>query len=168
MYSSTMNAMNICTMLYAQAFYYLSSYPNQFILQHQRNFGNTSLLHSTILYYLPTSKQPRGSIFQNGFLGGVQFKISLKKWTFEQKKWTPKNMTFHITWGSIQEWVCIEVDTVNHSILCAYIYVVIDNNSSEQSVIIIIVVKSSWRHKTQLKGLLTVELHLMISLFSFT
>ena len=30
-------------------------------------------------------KQPRRSIFQNGFLGGVQFKKSLKKWNFEQK-----------------------------------------------------------------------------------
>ena len=45
--------------------------------------------------------QRQGSIFQNGFLGGVQFKKSLKKWTFKQKsgvlfKKTPKNVTFHI------------------------------------------------------------------------
>ena len=51
------------------------------------------------------------------FLGGVQFKISLKKWTFEPKsgglfKKTPKNGTFHITWGSIQEWGCNQADMV--------------------------------------------------------
>ena len=34
-----------------------------------------------------------GCIFQNGFLGEVQFKKSLKKWTFQQKK----------KWGSIRE-----------------------------------------------------------------
>ena len=61
--------------------------------------------------------QPRGSIFQIWFLGGVLFEISLKKWTFEQKsgvlfKKTPKNMTFHITWGFIQEWGCNQADTV--------------------------------------------------------
>ena len=60
----------------------------------------------------------RGSIPQNEFLGGVQFKISLKKWTFEQKsgglfKKYPKNGTFHITWGSIQEWGCNQADTVS-------------------------------------------------------
>ena len=38
--------------------------------------------------------QPRGSIFQNGFLGGVQFKISLKKWDFIQEK-TPKHEFSH-------------------------------------------------------------------------
>ena len=61
--------------------------------------------------------QPRGSIFQNGILGGVEFKISLKKWTFEQKsgvlfKKTPQNMTFHITWGSIHESGCNQADTI--------------------------------------------------------
>ena len=50
-------------------------------------------------------KQAQGSIFQNEFLGGVQFKLSLKKWTFEQKSGVlfeknPKNLTFHITWSS--------------------------------------------------------------------
>ena len=30
--------------------------------------------------------QPQGSIFQNGFLGGVQLKIILKKWGFIQEK----------------------------------------------------------------------------------
>ena len=46
--------------------------------------------------------QRQGSIFQNGFLGGVQFKKSLKKWTFEPKigaifeKNHKKNMTFYI------------------------------------------------------------------------
>ena len=43
--------------------------------------------------------QRQGSIFQNGFLGGVQFKKVLKKWTFKQKsgglfKKNPKNVTF--------------------------------------------------------------------------
>ena len=61
--------------------------------------------------------QPQGSIFQNAILGGVQFKISLKKWTFVPKsgglfKKTPKNGTFLIRWGSIQEWSCNQVDTV--------------------------------------------------------
>ena len=61
--------------------------------------------------------QPRGFTFQNGFLGGVEFKKSLKKWTFEQKsgvifKKNHKNITFHITWGSIQEWGGIEANTV--------------------------------------------------------
>ena len=60
---------------------------------------------------------PRGSIFQYGFLGGGQFKKYLKKWTFWPKsgglfKKNPKNCTFHITWGSIQEWGCIRADTV--------------------------------------------------------
>ena len=50
-------------------------------------------------------------------MGGVQFKISLKKWTFEPKsgglfKKNPKNGTFHITWGSIQEWGCNQADMV--------------------------------------------------------
>ena len=27
----------------------------------------------------------QGSIFQNGFFGGVQYEMFLKKWTFEQK-----------------------------------------------------------------------------------
>ena len=62
--------------------------------------------------------QPQGCIFQNGFLGEVQFKKSLKKWTFQQKsgvlfKKIPKNRIFHITWGSIQEWGCNQADTVN-------------------------------------------------------
>ena len=43
--------------------------------------------------------QPQGSIFHSGFLGEVQFKFDLKKWTFEQKsevvfKKTPKKWTF--------------------------------------------------------------------------
>ena len=29
--------------------------------------------------------QPQGSIFHSGFLGEVQFKFDLKKWTFEPK-----------------------------------------------------------------------------------
>ena len=29
--------------------------------------------------------QPQDSIFHSGFLGEVQFKFDLKKWTFEQK-----------------------------------------------------------------------------------
>ena len=57
--------------------------------------------------------QARGSISQNEFLGGVQFKIFLKKWTFEQKKQkNHKNVTFHIPWGSIQKWGFIEAGTV--------------------------------------------------------
>ena len=60
---------------------------------------------------------PQGSIFQYGFLGGGQFKKSLKKWTFWSKsgglfKKNPKNWTFHITWGSILEWGSIIADTV--------------------------------------------------------
>ena len=75
-----------------------------------------------ILYFFPITvsapKQAWDSIFQNEFMGGVQFKISLKKWTFEQKsgvifKKNLKNMTFYITtWGSIEEWACIGADTV--------------------------------------------------------
>ena len=38
--------------------------------------------------------QAQGSIFQNGFLGGVQFKISLKKWTFERKSRVPQKHDF--------------------------------------------------------------------------
>ena len=43
--------------------------------------------------------QPQGSIFHSGFLGEVQFKFDLKKWTFEQKsevvfKKNPKKWTF--------------------------------------------------------------------------
>ena len=61
--------------------------------------------------------QHQGSIFQNGFLGGGQFKKSLKKWTFWPKsgglfKKNANNRTFHITWGSIQEWGCNQADTV--------------------------------------------------------
>ena len=82
-------------------------------------FGQDGQAKSNILIVPIISSwlQARGSIFQNGFLGGFQFKISLKKWTFEPKSGvlfekTPKNLTFHITWGSIQEWGCIEADTV--------------------------------------------------------
>ena len=61
--------------------------------------------------------QPQGSIFQNGFLGRVQLKIVLKKCTFYSKsgvlfKKTLKNLTFQMRWGSIQEWGCIDADTV--------------------------------------------------------
>ena len=60
---------------------------------------------------------PRGSIFQYEFLGGGQFKKSLKKWTFLTKTWgfiqeTPQNWTFHIIWGSIQEWGSNNADTI--------------------------------------------------------
>ena len=63
------------------------------------------------------SMQPQGSIFQNGFLGGVQLKIILKKCTFYSKsgvlfKKTLKNLTFQMTWGSIYEWGCIDADTL--------------------------------------------------------
>ena len=42
---------------------------------------------------------PQDSIFHSGFLGEVQFKFDLKKWTFEQKsevvfKKNPKKWTF--------------------------------------------------------------------------
>ena len=62
--------------------------------------------------------QPQGSIFQNGFLGGVQLKKSLKKWTFKPKKWgfiqqKPQKCDFLHTWGSIEEWRCIEADTMD-------------------------------------------------------
>ena len=61
--------------------------------------------------------QRQGSIFQNEFLGEVQFKKFLKKWTFMQKKWgfmqeNSQKRDFPQTWGSIQEWRCIEADTV--------------------------------------------------------
>ena len=51
---------------------------------------------------------PRGSIFQYGFLGGGQFKKSLKKWTFWSKsggliKKKSKNWTFQTIWGSTQD-----------------------------------------------------------------
>ena len=82
----------------------------QFKIEHITFFFFLSLTVSAIL-------QPRGSIFQYGFLGGGQYKKSLKKWTFWAKsgglfKKTPKNWTFHITWGSIQEWGCNIADTV--------------------------------------------------------
>ena len=72
------------------------------------------------MYSIPTvsaSMQRQGSIFQNGFLGGVQFEKSLKKWTFKQKSGgfiqeNPKKRDFSHTWGYIQEWRCIEADTV--------------------------------------------------------
>ena len=32
-------------------------------------------------------------------------------------------MTFHITWGSIQDWACIGVDKVVDVALCTYIYI---------------------------------------------
>ena len=67
--------------------------------------------------------QPWGCIFQNGFLGQVQFKKSLKKWTFQQtKKWgfiqekKPKHDFSHYR-GSIQEWGCNLVDTVLNNVL---------------------------------------------------
>ena len=62
--------------------------------------------------------QRQGSIFQNGFLGRVQFKKSLKKWTFKKKKkWgfiqeNPQKRDFLQIWGSFQEWRCIDADTV--------------------------------------------------------
>ena len=51
--------------------------------------------------------QPQGSIFHSGFLGEVQFKFDLKKWTFEQKseivfKKKPQKVDFSKTWGSVQ------------------------------------------------------------------
>ena len=61
-----------------------------------------SYMHTLIFwiqYTVSASMQRQGSIFQNGFLGGVQFKKSLKKWTFKQKsgvlfKKTPQKVTF--------------------------------------------------------------------------
>ena len=70
------------------------------------------------IHTVSTLLQPRGCIFQNGFLGEDQFKKYFKKWTFQQQKSgvlfkkPPKNMTFHITWGSIQEWGYNQADTV--------------------------------------------------------
>ena len=48
--------------------------------------------------------QPQGSIFHSWFLGEVQFKFDLKKWTFKQKsevvfKKNPKKWTSQSTWG---------------------------------------------------------------------
>ena len=81
----------------------------QFKIEHITFFFFLSLTVSAIL-------QPRGSIFQYGFLGGGQYKKSLKKWTFWAKsggllRKTPKNWTLHITWGSIEEWGSIDADT---------------------------------------------------------
>ena len=60
---------------------------------------------------------PQGSIFQYGFLDGVQYKEIPQKVDFLSKKWGfiqkyPKNWIFHITWGFIQEWGCNIADTV--------------------------------------------------------
>ena len=68
------------------------------------------------MYRIRVNAAP-GFIFQYGFLGGGQFKKSLKKRSFSAKsgglfKKNPKNWTFHITWGTIQEWGCIDSDTV--------------------------------------------------------
>ena len=62
---------------------------------------------------------PQGSFFQYGFWVGVNLKKYLKKWSFWAKsgglfKKNPKNWTFHITWGSIQEWGSIRADTVSY------------------------------------------------------
>ena len=61
--------------------------------------------------------QRQGSIFQDEFLGEVQFKKSFKKWTFEPKigaifEKDHKKHDFLLRWGSIQEWPCIEADMV--------------------------------------------------------
>ena len=47
----------------------------------------------------------------------INLEKSLKKWTFEQKSGVlfeknPKNITFHISCYSIQEWGCNQVDMV--------------------------------------------------------
>ena len=55
----------------------------------------------TTSFTIYASKQPRGSIFQNDILDVILFIVTLKKYTFRK------------TWGSIQEWDCIEVDTVS-------------------------------------------------------
>ena len=44
------------------------------------------------------------------FLGGVQFKIFLKKWGFIKEN--PQKHDFSPWWGFIQEWGYIEADTV--------------------------------------------------------
>ena len=48
--------------------------------------------------------QPRGSIFQYEFLGGDQLNPSKSGGLFKK---TPKNWTFHNTWGTIQEWAAL-------------------------------------------------------------
>ena len=73
---------------------------------YQQN-NNFLILQIRYIYTVSAWLQPQGSIFQNGFLGGGQFKKSLKKWTFWAKsggllRKTPKNWTLHITWGSIE------------------------------------------------------------------
>ena len=62
--------------------------------------------------------QRQGSIFQNvffwvGFNSRNPQKVDFyaKKWGFIQEK-KPKRYFSH-TWGSIQEWRCIEADTVS-------------------------------------------------------
>ena len=101
---------------------------NQPSVHRGKTRGGSSFIGVQV-YIVSTWKQPRGSIFQNGFLGGVQFKISLKKWTFEPKSGgllqkNSKNGTFRIRWGSIQEWGCNQADTVYNSmgeIICKLI-----------------------------------------------
>ena len=71
--------------------------------------------------YHTSSNRVPGFIFQNGFLGGVQFKFIPQKSAFLAKfvyfscMWTYKNwkMNYSACWlGSIQEWGCICADTV--------------------------------------------------------
>ena len=71
------------------------------------------IIEAYTMLYLPTVSVlmlPRGSIFQYEFLGGVNTKNPSKSGGLFKK--TPKNWTFHITWGSIQEWGYNIADTV--------------------------------------------------------
>ena len=71
-----------------------------------------------LLKYLPYPRQcnPGVVFFKMGFWVRFNLKNSSKSGLFKKSgvlfKKTPKNRTFHITWGSIQEWGCIGADTV--------------------------------------------------------
>ena len=59
-------------------------------------------------------------IFQNGFFGVVQFKISLKKWRFMQGKL--QNLIFHISLSSI--WECVGLQVIFSILVQQYFCVV--------------------------------------------
>ena len=72
---------------------------------------------NVMTYYILANAAPGFNFFNMGFLVGVNSKNPLKRGLFGQKvgglfKKKPKNWTFHIIWGSIQEWGSIGVDMV--------------------------------------------------------
>ena len=56
--------------------------------------------------------QPLGSIFQNIFLGGAEFKISLKKWGFIQENPQTHDFSHYMGLYSRVGWGCNQADTV--------------------------------------------------------